>query len=174
MICKMSPPIPLAANTVKRSVPGRAATVMEFLRGDAVAETLLPTATRYLDLLEDLRQLVPGGLLKEATICQFAAGILVIGVRSPSTASKMRQTLPRLIESLVGRGWKVNAIQLRVQPDTFQDKSSAWRSAKAPIGVPASALGCWQELASGLESSPLRDAVTALIAHQTENGARPK
>ncbi len=139
---------------------------MDFLRGDTVAEALLPTATRYLDLQEDIRRLVPGGLLGNPRICQFTDGALILGVKSPSIASKIRQTLPRLCEGLVSRGWKVNAIQLRVQPDTFEEKSNAWRARTGPVQVPDSALVHWESLAASLERSPLRDAVTALIARQ--------
>jgi hypothetical protein len=139
---------------------------MEYLRGDAQAQALLPTATRYLDLQDDIRQLDHGGLLKDSNICQFTDGTLILGVKTPSIASKLRQTLPRLCEGLLGRGWKVNAIQLRVQPGTFQEKSNAWSVQKGPKGVPAEALTHWRELILTMEDSPLKDAISALIAHQ--------
>lgn len=141
---------------------------MDYLRGDAVAQALLPTATRYLELQEDLRRLVPSGYLRDFSICQFASGTLTIAVATPSLAGKLRQTLPRLCEGLTSRGWKVNAIQLRVQPDTYHEKSSACVVRRSHLDVPAEALTHWRDLALHLESSPLKDAVLRLLSHRLE------
>jgi hypothetical protein len=135
---------------------------MDHLRGDPVAELLLPAAKRHLELQATLKMLL-GEFLTDFSILQFDTGTLVVGVKTPSMAGKMRQSLPRLREGLLSRGWQINVIQLRVQPGISPAKSEAWGKKKEILAVPESALVHWEQLAACLEESPLRQAVHDLL-----------
>ena len=145
-------------------------TIMELLRQDSAAADLLPTAERLMLLQQDLNLLLPAGTANACTIHIGTEHTLFINAASAALAGKLRQTVPSLIAGLSRRGWKVNAIQLRVQPtnnhlNSMNYINSSGRAKHARLSE--TALGSWTELAENLDASPLREAVTKLLQHQT-------
>jgi len=151
----------------KKPAGGLAPPVIELLRRNAVAGAFLPTIQRHLELQQEVRLLLPVSLLDGIEICGLENGTLIVEVPSASVASKFRQMLPRLREGLEGRGWKVNAIRLRIQPASRKNnspsKSLGYRSPVKQAGLSRSAIGHLAQLAQDLEPSPLQDAVARLI-----------
>ena len=148
---------------MKNPTHGPAASVMEHLRRNASTGNVLPIAERFLELQRDVNQLLPMTIPEGCSVCQFEEGELSIAVPSATLASKLRQTLPRLREGLERRGWKVNAIQLRVQPSNSSYKSTAYKPDPKRALVPENALPHLSDLAESLQQSPLKDALNAMV-----------
>jgi len=146
---------------VKNTSFGQSPTLLELLKRDASAGILLPAAERILEIQRELRRSIPPGVAADCEVCGLEDGNLTVQVSSASAASKLRQTLPRLIESLALRGWKISAIRLRVQPRVSSWESAAYRPQKEKNArMPASAVEKFRQLAVSLApSSPLRTAL---------------
>ena len=139
--------------------------VIEFLQRDEAASGLLPTARRALALRSDLQALLPGALRDRCDVSAFDAETLVLAVPSAGIATKLRQTLPRLQDGLVSRGWKVSAIRIRVQPKGTPVVSSTWITGSG-TAIPPGALDAFVALRETLHKSPLRSAVERLIGRR--------
>ena len=147
---------------------GHATTLFEFLRQDSATGGLLPAAERLVQLQQDLNPLLPVGSEKACEIHLDGEGTLVIRASSAALAGKLRQMAPSIQAGLNHRGWKVSAIQLRVQPLNNSNKSMAYNEVEAApkhARMSSEALQNWQELASQLDESPLQQAVARLLRH---------
>ena len=85
--------------------------VTEFLRGHERMSLLLPTLNRMAAIQKDCVNLLPD-LFPTCSLLQFEAGQLVLAVPNAAFATKLKQKLPKLQESLLQLGWQVNAIRL--------------------------------------------------------------
>jgi len=150
---------------------------MDLLRQDPAASGLLPTAERLMHLQQDLNPLLPPGTADACIVHVSGDDTLILTAASAALAGKLRQLVPSLIAGLTSRGWKVNAIQLRVQPlnsnlKTVTYGDSRVLSKRAKLSSPA--LDSWAELAGSLDPSPLQDAVVSLLRHQEGSGKTAK
>ncbi|MEO8937126.1 MAG: DciA family protein [Burkholderiaceae bacterium] len=136
--------------------------VLEFLQRDDGAAGLLPAAQRMLKLREDLLALMPAKLGENCEVSGFDDETVVLRVSSAGAAAKLRQTLPRLRDGLLHRGWKVNAIKMRVQPLGSSTVSTTWR-ASSQTAIPQDGVDAFAALHSQLEDSPLKSAVERLL-----------
>lgn len=152
-------------STMKSSRPasGRTATtVIEFLQRHDEAAGLLPAAQRILNLRQDVLALMPARLRDTCEVSGFNEETVTVRVSSAGAAAKLRQTLPRLQAGLIDRGWKVNAIRVRVQPGGSSTISTAW-VAPSQAAIPVSGVAAFASLNDILESSPLKAAVERLL-----------
>ena len=145
------------------------ATAMDFLRRHEGAAAMLPTAERLVRLRQDLLALMPAPLRNVCDVSNFDDDTVHLRVFSASAAAKLRQTLPRLRDGLLDRGWKVNAIRVRVQPRISDAESITW---KAPQGADMAAAGiaAFAALDRHLEAdeSPLKAAVARLLTRRQQ------
>lgn len=151
---------------MKKASGRSAATIMELLRQDPTTGGLLPTAERLLQLQQDLNLLLPAGTAASCEVYVSSGDTLIVSAASAALAGKLRQMVPSLIAGLTQRGWKVNAIQLRVQPLNSLTNSNTYANGEEKpkrARLPSSALESWAELAETLEKSPLQEAVNALV-----------
>jgi hypothetical protein len=159
---------PVKKHSVKKLSGGIAPTIMEFLRKDSATGGLLPAAERLIQLQQDLNLLLPNGVAAACEAHVSGDGILMIRASSSALAGKLRQMTPSLQTGLVRRGWKVNAIQVRVQPLNSASNSMTYdNSAKPPkvaVMTPR-ALESWNGLVAELDDSPLQQAVKKLLRH---------
>ena len=145
-------------------------TVLDFLQRHDGAAGLLPAAQRILALRADLLALMPATLRSTCEVSGFDDDTVTVKVSSASAAAKLRQTLPRLRDGLLERGWKVSAIQMRVQPRGAAAESTTWR-APADAAIPTSGVDAFVELNRRLEEPALKSAVERLIARR--RGPKP-
>ncbi len=153
---------------MKKLSSGHVPTILDFLQQNGAPGNLLPVAERMLEIQQELRRCLPAGVAEDCEVCGLQDGNLVIQVSSPSVASKLRQTLPRLSQALTHQGWKINAIRLRLQPVNSSSESMAYAGSKRTgvpkkEEIPVSALEQFSRLANALEDSPLRTALEKAV-----------
>lgn len=127
---------------------------VDFLGANEKMASLLPAVARIAALQKDCAAILPESYTA-CEVLQFEAGNLVLAVPSAALAAKLKQTLPSLRESLLKRGWQVNAIKLKVQvgrpvPQTRPPKQ---------IALPQIAIESLQTLEQSLEKKPHNDAL---------------
>ncbi len=108
-----------------------------------------------------MRALLPAVLAQSCEVANGDDGMLRVSVPSAAAAAKLRQTLPRLRDGLVERGWQVSGIRVRVQP---RPAAAPEPRRRAPE-MPAAAVSAFETLAPALQPSPLKDAVERLLRH---------
>jgi hypothetical protein len=150
----------------QRSMVASATSAIDFLQRHDAAAGLLPTAQRLLKLRRDVLALMPAALREICEVTGFDDDTVVLHVSSAGAAAKLRQTLPRIRDGLLDRGWKVNAIRMRVQPKTYSDISTTWR-APSTASIPAGALDAFAELSASLEHPALKSAVERLLRRRS-------
>lgn len=87
-------------------------------------------------------------------------GTLLLNVSSAATANKIKHLSPRLCAGLVQRGWQVNAIRARVQPQLSQGLP-----AKKEANLSASGLNSWEKALPSIHDPALAEAITRLLRH---------
>jgi hypothetical protein len=147
----MKPPLPYSTRTV-----------IDCFADNPVWGTLLPTLERLGKVQIDLNSCLPAGLKSKASVASFSDDNLCVAVASAAVATKLRQTLPRIEAGLHSRGWKVNAIQIRVQPGAMPYDSKTYKKNAKNAVVTSHARDTLTELAGHLEEGALRDAVARL------------
>lgn len=92
-------------------------------------------------------------------VLQFESGQLVLSVPNAALASKLKQQLPKLQESLLGQGWQVNGIRLKVQVAQGNRRPPP----VTPPELPPIATTAFAALAAALPDSPRNEALKAAI-----------
>lgn len=141
-----------------------AASAIDFLRRHEGAAAMLPAAERLVRLRQDLLALMPAPLRGVCDVSGFDDETVNLRVFSASAAAKLRQTLPRLRDGLLDRGWKVNAIRVRVQPRVLVEESSSWKPQQG-TDMSAAGVSAFAALDRDLDAdeSPLKAAVARLL-----------
>ena len=139
--------------------PKTAKGAADFLQSHDKMATILPTVTRMAALQKDCAAILPA-MFDACTVLQFEADQLVLSTPNAALAAKLKQQLPKLQDSLLKRGWQVNAIRLKVQVAKIIEKS---RTSKQ-LTLPAQAVSALTELGSTLENSPRNSALRAAIS----------
>ena len=144
------------------------APVIDFLRRHDGAAALLPAALRNLRLGQDTLALMPAVLRETCEVAGCDDGVLVLRVSSAGAAAKLRQTLPRLRDGLLDRGWQVSSIRVRVQPRTLDTGTEA-RKGKTAVTISPQGVAAFADLRNTLADSPLKTAVERLIKRRRGN-----
>lgn len=135
---------------------------VDFLNAHDKMAGLLPTVARMAALQKDCAAILPG-IFTACEVLQFESDKLVLSIPSAALAAKLKQTLPRLRESLIERGWQVSAIRLKVQVDQVVVKAKPEKRTT----LSGSALCALEELEKSLEAkpynAPLRAALQAMV-----------
>jgi hypothetical protein len=146
-------------------------TIGDMLKQTQAVGALLPAVERHLALQRDVVLVLQPWLntlqrnaprINALDICcvlRLEQGVLTLGVRNAALAARVRQVLPRLETGLAQRGWKVTAIRLRVQPESFIEKSESY--SKKPL--PTAGLAAFADLLGQLPPSDLHTAVARLL-----------
>ena len=88
--------------------------VTDFLRRNDKMAGLLPTAMRMASLQSDCAGALPK-MFSNCDVLSYEDGQLVLATPSSAVAAKLKQQLPKLQLALHKKGWKVDAIKLKVQ-----------------------------------------------------------
>ncbi len=140
------------------------ASAIDFLKRHDGTAAMLPAAERFLALQRDALALIPVAFRDVCQVASFDGGTVTLRVTSASAAAKLRQTLPRLSGGLAGRGWKVDAVRIRIQPRIAVAEAGPWPSRAVPMS--AVGLAAFAALDSSLDESPLKAAVARLVARR--------
>ena len=147
----------------------RPSVAIDFLERHEGAARLLPSVVRLLRLKQDLFDAMPPALHRSCEVANFDDAVVVLHVASAGMAAKLRQTLPRLQERLASRGWKVEAIRVRVKPKLAGDAAPP-RTVATHGPIPAAAVAAFDDLGRQLEDSPLRSALEQLVRRRLRAG----
>lgn len=88
---------------------------------------------------------------------------LKIFVSTPAALTRLRQSLPSLVQHLQGSGMNINEIQLQIQTNPLISKQLDKQPKRAVFSEAAKK--AWLDLENRLEDSPLKHATQALNKH---------
>ncbi len=122
----------------------------------------LTRAARHQDELQQiLTKSAPPELKQAFRIKQLRAGTLVIAADNAAVATQIRQLAPRLLEAYRKQRSEVTSIRIDVQVSNPARRPLPERRAST---LSIESIKKIQELADGLEASPLKDALTRMAA----------
>ncbi|MFT5644578.1 MAG: hypothetical protein ACI83P_002135 [Janthinobacterium sp.] len=140
---------------------------VSYLSGAGPMAALMPAVTRMAALQKDCATALPA-MFSQCDILQFEAGQLVLATPNAALAAKLKQQLPKLQADLSARGWKVDAIKLKVQVT----RSLAPIVHTHALVLPHKAMQALSELGDALDASsansPLAAALRLLVRHHKE------
>lgn len=139
----------------KRTAKGAA----DFLRANDKMAAIMPTVTRLVALQKDCAAILPA-MFDSCSVLSFEADQLVLAIPNAAIASKLKQQLPKLQDSLRKRGWQVIAIRLKVQVVQGMAKPEAIKQ----LALPSRAISAFADLEGTLEDSPTNSALKAALA----------
>lgn len=122
--------------------------------------TLLPAVLRMAKLQEECSVILPA-LFDACSVMRFDGDQLTIGVPNAALAAKLKQQLPKLQESLLQRGWQVNAIRIKVQVRKIGEKTMRQKE----IEMPNKALSAFEDLRNTLEKSRGNETLAAALSN---------
>jgi hypothetical protein len=121
---------------------------------------LLPTLEKMAALQADAERLLPG-VFTPCRVLQLREGQMHIAVPNAALATRIRQILPKLQAGLREKSWPVDAIRIKVQMMSGEDRVPNRPAAQAAL--PTHAVQAFAGLAQSLEAGPLRDALQSLV-----------
>jgi hypothetical protein len=122
--------------------------------------TLLPAVMRLSKLQEECSAVLPA-LFDACSVMRFDGDQLTIGAPNAALAAKLKQQLPKLQESLLQRGWQVNAIRIKVQVRKIGEKIARQKE----IEMSNKALSAFETLRDSLDKSPGNQALTEALSN---------
>jgi len=140
--------------------------------GDVIASSgdlkaLSRQAQRLRALQQFVLEAIPSALALASRVANLKAGTLVILADNSAIAAKLRQLAPRLLLHLSERGFEVTGIRVEVQVNPHKIKGEEEFTNPA---LPPDAIKEFKKLSDALPVSPLKSALSRLIARQR----RPK
>ncbi|MCC7005982.1 MAG: DUF721 domain-containing protein [Ottowia sp.] len=136
--------------------------------GNFLEGPLFDEVRRLAQLEQDVRAYLPpairgqistGGLRGQAPHAE-----LVLIVTSSSVATRVRQNLPSLLRYLQSKGWNLSGLRIRMQPDLIVDHDKNRLIPRKQAMLSVAGLDSLKDLQSSLTDSPLRNALSALLA----------
>ncbi|WP_308601808.1 hypothetical protein [Massilia sp. Dwa41.01b] len=85
--------------------------------------------------------------------------MLVLTVPSSAVAARLKQQLPKLQSTLLGRGWQVSSTRLKVQVTRAMPERVETRV----LELPPTAVDAFEELGESLPETPQNAALVAAI-----------
>jgi len=141
-----------------------ARSVLDCFAENPVWGQLLPNLERLARLQVDLSACLPEAIKRRVQVVSLSQDTLFLAVASAALATKLRQTVPRMEAGLTSRGWKVNLIQIRVQPDTNTLNSKPYEKMSKSAVVSPQARRSLSALEQQLDEGPLKDAIGRLAS----------
>ncbi|WP_454765033.1 DciA family protein [Cupriavidus campinensis] len=146
----------------------------DWLAKSGPVSALMQTARELASLEAEVLSLLPRGLQDGIAVAgvkhdnrgpQPEATLLLLAAHG-AAASRVRQVVPTLLSRLQQRGSQVTAIRVRVQPEVGRGDWDTGPVTRQPrtASLPPVGLASMDQLAQSLETSPLREAVEALLA----------
>jgi hypothetical protein len=139
--------------------------VAEVLRRTDAFAPLRAGVEQIAAMERDLSQLLPDYLAASVEPGFIKDGTLVLFAAHNALAARLRHLEPRLVTELQARGWPLNALRIRVRPQSVKEPPPVKEARMTPVG--ASAL---RTLAETLPPSPLQEALAKMAARHTRRG----
>jgi len=132
----------------------------DFLRSNDRLASLLPAVNRMARLQADCAQVLPA-IFNNCDVLSFQEGVLTLAVPSSALAARLKQSLPKLQATLIGRGWQVESMRIKVQVTRALPDKPQMRT----LELPPTAVQAFEDLAESLpDNKQNRDLVAALRA----------
>lgn len=134
----------------------------DFLRAHDKMASILPTVTRMAALQKDCAATLPA-MFDSCTVLSFESDQLVLAIPNAAIASKLKQQLPKLQDSLRKRGWQVIAIRLKVQVTQEIAKMETPKQLRLPSDAVSALAALDNELDDSPQNKDLKAALNAML-----------
>src|ERR1035437_3876137 len=134
-----------------------------YLNSSNSLRRLTDEARRIAELQRVFLEIAPQPLTQACCVKQLRAGTLFLLAENAAIAAKVKQLFPRLLTFYQKLGREVTSIRVEVQVRETAPQPVAGR---ARVRLSVETIDNLERLAAGLEDSPLRQALTKLVAHQ--------
>lgn len=138
-------------------------TVRSFLNSAPNLHRLLEEAQKLQALQTAWNNVAPRPLAASSAVGALHGKTLIVYTANGAVAGKLRQLVPSLLKKLHERGIEVTGIQIDVQVTAPQSKPR-----QKDLTISDKALNNLVQLESGLEDSPLKSALKALIGRHSD------
>lgn len=137
-----------------------------FLQGNATLAKLLPAVQRMANLQRDCYEVLPSAF-KSCEVFAFDGGELTLAVPNTAVAAKLKQQVPKMQETLNGKGWQISNIRFRVQmPKGIAHVGPSGEGLKLPETAVDSFDALSQKLEPTPANGPLIEAMRRLVARR--------
>lgn len=136
-----------------------------YLNASDKLRSLADEARRIAQLQQVFLKIAPQSLTQASCVKQLRAGTLFLLAENAAIAAKLRQLAPRFINAYQKQGLEITSIRVEVQVREGAPESDSKRE---PKRLSIETIDNLQELADGLEESPLKQALTTLAARQRQ------
>jgi hypothetical protein len=136
-----------------------------YLNSSNSLRQLADEARRIAELQQVFLKTAPQTLTQACCVKQLRAGTLFLLAENAAIAAKVKQLLPRFLTVFQKLGWQVTSIRVEVQVKETAPQPVAARARKR---LSIETIDNLESLAAGLEDSPLKQALTSMVAHQRE------
>jgi hypothetical protein len=154
----LSPYQQSARSPRSKKAAGAATGAADFLRAHDKMASMLPAVTRMIALQKDCAAALPS-MFVSTEILQFESGQLVLSTPNAALATKLKQQLPKLQDTLLKLGWQVSAIRLKVQVS----KSIIKITTTKQLSLSDRAVDAFAALGEELDASPRNAALKAAL-----------
>jgi hypothetical protein len=134
-----------------------------YLNSSNSLRQLADEARRIAELQRVFLKTAPPPLTQACCVRQLRAGTLFLLAENAAIAAKLKQLLPRLLTSYQKLGWQVTSIRVEVQVRGAAPEAATTRATKQ---LSTESIENLERLAARLEDSPLKQALTNMVAHQ--------
>jgi len=134
-----------------------------YLNSSNSLRQLANEARRIAELQQVFLKIAPQPLTQACCVKQLRAGTLFLLAENAAIAAKVKQLFPRLLTIYQKLGWQVTSIRVEVQvKETPPQPVTGCARARLSIET----IDNLERLAAGLEDTPLKQALTNMVAHQ--------
>lgn len=134
-----------------------------YLNSSSSLRRLADQARRIAELQRVFLKIAPRLLTQACCVKQLRAGTLVLLAENAAIAAKLKQLAPRLLTAYEKQGYNITSIRVEVQVRESAQQPVATR---APKRLSIETIDNLDRLAASLEDSPLKQALTNMVAHQ--------
>jgi hypothetical protein len=139
----------------------------DFLYSHEKMAAIASAVSRLAALRKDCSAILPAAF-EHCDVLQYDSGQLLLAAPNAAFASRIKQQLPQLRNTLLQRGWKIDTIRIKVQ--LTQDARIAPRPKQ--LALPSQAIAAFAQLSRSLPrssaNSSLQEAVDRLIEHHRQ------
>jgi len=141
-----------------------ATTIGNLLGRSQVMKNLTAAAGRLQKLQKTFIDAAPVELASACRVKNYHSGTLIVAAGNSAVAAKLRQLVPSMLATIRKQEPEATGIRIEVQVSA---PTQTTRAAVQPAGLPSDSIDKFRQLASRLDDSPLKSALTNLIRHHS-------
>jgi len=153
----------------RSSAPRYAQPVSELLRRADALAPLRAGVEQMAAIRRDLDALLPDYLAASVEPGFIKDGKLALFAAHNALAARLRHLEPRLVADLQARGWPLDAVRIRVRPQSVKEGKPPKEARMSPAGAAA-----LQALSQELPPSPLQEALAKMAARHSNRRQDPR